>query len=173
MTDLRSLPDSVLKLYLYAVGGWGVVLAILYMVGLLQWALTLCVPLALYLDGLTVWWWRQSGVRLRAGELEEEELSSGVKSIARILAAVGLLPGIVFLAKDPLLPETWGTFIGIAVLSAVGWLLANYGSRLRANAARLAVLVFCGLVLPLNATGSVSVAFFRGWFDRVVQPLVG
>jgi hypothetical protein len=98
---------------------------------------------------------------------------SGVRSIARILAAVGLLPGIVFLADDPLAPEAWGTFAGVAALTGVGWLLANFGHRLRAPAARLAVLVLCGLVLPLNATGSVSVAFFRGWFDRVVQPLVG
>ena len=154
-------------------GAWGVALAGLYAAGQLAWALTLCFPLALFLDGLTVWWWRGTRVGVHEGRLTEEESASGVKSVARILAAVGLLPGIVFLANDPLVPESWGTFAGIAVLSAVGWLVANFGSRLRATTARLGVLVVCGLVLPLNATGSVSVAFFRGWFDRVVQPLVG
>lgn len=173
MTDLRSLPDNTLKLYLYAVGTWGIVLAGLYAFGQMAWALTLCFPLALYLDGLTAWWWRSSRVRVEAGELSEDELGSGVRSIARILAAVGLLPGIVFLAQDPFLPETWGTFLGVAALSGIGWLIANYGPRLQAQTARVLVLVLCGLVLPLNATGSVSVAILRGWFDRVVQPLVG
>lgn len=172
MSDLRSLPDAFLKAYLYAIGGWGLALAILYPFDHLQWALTLCFPLALWQAVVTGWWW----VRVRGSAdlaLQPVEVSSGVRSVARILAASGLLPGIVYLAQDPLQPEAWGPLVGVGALVGVGWLAANLGPRISADPARIGILVATGLVLPLGATGTITWAWARGWFDRVIEPIVG
>jgi hypothetical protein len=171
MSDLRSLPDGTLKAYLYALGAWALGLAVLYPMDLLPWSLTLCFPLAAWFGALTaVWWVRTRRARDRAA-LTEPEVSSGVRSVARILALAGLLPGVVFLARDPFAAASWGTLAGIGLLCGLGWLVANLGPRLRVDAARIGVMTACWAVLPVNATGSVSWAVFKGWFRTLSEPV--
>jgi len=173
MSDLRSLPDGTLKAYLYALGAWGLAAAAAYPLDRLGLALTLCYPLALWFAGLTIWWTVRVFRQHRDGELESVEVSAGVQSIGRILAGAGMIPAIVFLARDPLATNSWVTFASVGALTGVGWLIANVGSRLHATVARLSVLATCWLVLPINATGTLSYAWLIGWFDRVVEPVIG
>ncbi|MFK7927024.1 MAG: hypothetical protein AB8H79_02460 [Myxococcota bacterium] len=173
MSDLRSLPDGILKAYLYALGAWGLAAAAAYPLDRLGLALTLCYPLALWFAGLTGWWVVRVFRQHRAGELESAEVSAGVRSIGRILAGAGMIPAIVFLARDPLAVSSWGTLVSVGALTGIGWFIANVGPRLQASVARLGILVTCWLILPINATGTLSYAWFIGWFDRVVEPVVG
>lgn len=173
MSDLRSLPDGTLKAYLYALGAWAIAAAISYPLDRMGLALTLCFPLAFWFCGLTVWWWLRTRGRVDRDGLDDVEVAAGVKSVGRIMAGAGMVPAIVFLANDPLAADAWGTLAGVAVLTAIGWFIANVGPRLKASVARIGVLVACWLVLPINATGTISVAWFMGWFDRVVEPIVG
>ncbi|MEZ4319579.1 MAG: hypothetical protein R3F61_18835 [Myxococcota bacterium] len=165
-TDIRSLPDTTLNLYLYGIGAWGVALVVLFVLGRIEMSLPLTYLVALWQIGLTVWWGAGMLRRYTAGELTRAEADEGVRSVARLLAASSLLPAIVFLARDPLEPSSWTATLSILAVS----LAAYFGSSLAVNISnRLThglVLTAAALALPINATGAVSFAAAYGLFDR-------
>lgn len=168
MSDLRSLPDFVLKAYLFSLGGWGVALVVLWSVGAVGIALSLCFPLAVWLGVLTMWWWLRTLARVRRGELLDLELAAGVYSVGRILAGGGLIPGIVFVSYDPLSVPNWGTFGGVFAVSAVAAVLLSMGRRVEKRWLQPGLLVIAWLTLPINATGAVSAGAILGVFDAVI-----
>ena len=165
--DLRSVPDRVLQLYLWSVGAWAICLLAFFVTDRIGVALTLCLPLSVWLGILTVWWWTKTRLRLRKNDLNILEVNAGVQTVGRILSASGMIPGIIFLANDPLIPAAWGTFLGISATSAVAWYLVNLTARLKSATLDTIVLICAGAVLPLNATGAVSLGAFLGWFEQV------
>jgi hypothetical protein len=166
-SDVRSVPDRVLKAYLWPLGGWGVGLLFLFAFGKTLWAITLCYPLAVWFGLLTLWWGVRTQSRLRAGELTRPEVGAGVRSIARILAGAALTPAIVFLALDPLSPGAWGTCASVGIVAGLAWLGANALPRVSHRLSYTAALFLAWLALPLNATGSLSIAFWTGLFEEV------
>jgi hypothetical protein len=168
VSDVRSLPDVTLKAYLYSLGAWGLVLLPCYITDRVGLALSLCYPLALWLGALTVWWWSRTWRRQSAGALETYEVASGVRSVGRILAGGAIIPGIIFLANDPLQVSAWGTFAGIAAISGAAFGIATLSDRyVRNRVVQTAVLGITWIVLPANATGAVSVATMWGWFSAI------
>ena len=169
LDDLRAVPDPLLKAYLYAIAGWAIALALLFAAGLLPWALLLCFPLALWLAGLTGWWWLTATQPTAPDPLEDAEVAAGARTIGRMLALSGLLPGAVFLADDPLAASSWSAVGGVALVSALGFLLADRLAPRVGRAGRVAILGACAAILPINASGSLSLAWFIGLFDRALQ----
>jgi len=150
-SDVRSLPDRVLKAYLWPLGAWGVGLLFLFAFGETFWAITLCYPLAVWFGVLTLWWGARTRSRLRAGELTRPEVDAGVRSIARL----------------PLSPGAWGTCASVGIVAGLAWLGANSLPRLSHRLSHTLALVVAWLALPLNATGSLSLAFWLGLFEEV------
>lgn len=169
MNDLRALPDKVLKAYLYALAAWAVALALLFPADQVPIALSLCYPLAIYLGVLTVWWWFRYTPPERGEPLKHGEVAAATRSIGRIMAASGLLPGSVFLVEDPLASSSWSALGGAAVLSLAGFLLADRVTRYANRVGLIAILATTWLVLPISATGSLSIAWFAGWFDKALE----
>jgi hypothetical protein len=157
MSDLRSLPDTILRLYLGAYGVWGVVLAFLFALDAPGLALTLTFPLALFLGLLTLFWARGLIRRHRSGELTRVEVDAAVRSVGHILAAGSLTPAIVFLAEAPLQPSTWATVASVGTLGAVSYGLVSLAARRQNLIGNTAALTLAWAALPLNATGAVSV----------------
>lgn len=169
MNDLRALPDRVLKAYLYALAVWAIALALLFPADQVPIALSLCYPLAIYLGVLTVWWWVRYTSPARRVPLAHPEVQAGTRSVGRILAASGLLPGSVFLIEDPLTASSWSALGGAAILSGAGFILASRVTTLANRLGLMALLAATWLVLPISATGSLSIAWFAGWFDRALE----
>jgi len=173
-SDVRSVPDRVLKAYLWPLGGWGVGLLFLFAFGKTLWAITLCYPLAVWFGLLTLWWGARTGARHHSGDLTRAEVDAGVRSIARLLAGAALTPAIVFMALDPLPPSTWGTVASVGIVSGLAWLGANALPRLSHRLSYTLALLVAWIALPINATGSLSLAFWLGLFEQVrsVAPTV-
>lgn len=165
--DVRSVPDRVLKAYLYPLGGWGIGLLFLFAAGETVWAITLCYPLALWYGGLTAWWAMDTRRRRDIEGLRPEEIDAGVRSVGRILAGSAMAPAIVFMTLDPLSPSTWGTVGSIALVTAIAWGLANALPKLKRRVSHTAAIVVAWAALPLNATGALSLAFWLGLLDEV------
>lgn len=165
MNDLRSVPDSVLQAYLYAVLAWLALMAVLFPLGQLPWVLTLCLPLSMWFTALTAWWGWWLWGEVQVGTLSIDEAGCGVRSVGRILALSGLLPAIVFIVDDPFFETSWAPTAAAAALSGVGWLAAQLATRLRGAFWWTGLLVLISLVLPVNATGAVSLAWWLGWFS--------
>lgn len=169
VSDERALSDRMLNLFLYPIVGWGLAAVALFLTGEFQWSLPLAFPLAFWHIGLSFVW----GMRLVRGldrqELTNAEAHEGVRSVGNILAGASLLPAIVFLANDPLSPQSWsvtiGTFLVTAGVVGLRALLTRIASRW---SHAVAIAVAC-LALPLNITGSVTVASMLGLYDTVVD----
>jgi hypothetical protein len=168
VNDLRAVPDPLLKAYLYAVALWAIALALLFAAGLLPYALLFCFPLALWLIGLTGWWWVRHASPSHPDPLAPDEVAAGSRTIGRILALSSLLPGAVFLADDPLAPSAWSAVGGVAVIAAVAFVLADRVAPRVGRSGLVAVLGACGAALPINTTGSLSLAWFIGLFDTAL-----
>ena len=168
-TDVRSVPLRIFNLYLYSLGGWAIALLGLYVLGRVGVALTLCFPLSIWLAGLTVYWWRWCRRSYGEGELERLEVDAGVRTVGRILASGGLIPGIIYLSYDPLSPAGWGAFLGIVVLWSVVYVAVSRTSRVSNGAVHTLALFAAWILLPLNATGTVTLASIWGVFDSVLH----
>jgi hypothetical protein len=167
--DHRAVPNLVLNLYLYPVGAWAIVLALLYFTGRGPLAIPLCYPLALWQIALSVWWGRTLLARLDSGELTTAEAHAGVRSVGQILAWSALCPAMVFMTNDPLAPSAWSAALGAVGVSGLAYLgvmmLTRPASRWTHG---VAIAIGC-LALPLNATGAVTIASMLGLFDRVLS----
>ena len=166
--DLRSVPDRVLKFYLYSVGVWAVCLLAFFVMDKIGLALSFCFPLSIWLALLTIWWRTTAHRKLVKGELTPIEVKAGVETVGRILAMTGVIPGIIFLANDPLIPQAWGTFIGVGLTSGAAWQLVQLSTKLKSGKMDPVILLCAWAILPLNATGAVSLGAFLGWFGQVV-----
>lgn len=169
MDDLRAVPDPLLKAYLYPIAAWAIALALLFAAGFLPWALLLCFPLALWLGGLTAWWWMTAAQPTAPDPLDDAEVAAGTRTIGRIVALSGLLPGAVFLADDPLATSSWSAVGGVALVAAIGFVVADRIAPRVGRTGRIALLGVCAAILPINASGSLSLAWFIGLFDRALQ----
>lgn len=169
MNDLRAVPDPLLKAYLYAIAAWAIALALLFAAGMLPYALLLCFPLAVWLIGLTAWWWVQQTSPTHPDPLDAGEVAAGSRTIGRILALSSLLPGAVFLADDPLARSAWSVVGGVALVAAIGVVLADRVAPRVGRPGQIAVLAACAAALPLNTTGSLSLAWFIGLFDKALS----
>jgi len=167
--DLRSVPDRILKLYLYSLGAWAMALLGFFFVGNIGVALSLCFPLSLYLGVVTLWWWTRTQIRFKKKDLIVGEVTAGVQTVGRILAGGSMLPGIIFLSNDPLEPANWGTFAGIAALAAIAWFLVHLASRFNSITINIIVLVCSWIALPINATGAVSVQLYLAWLENLTH----
>ena len=165
--DLRSVSDRVLKLYLYSLGAWAICLLALFTMDRIGLALSFCFPLSIWLGALTVYWWLSTRRKFKAKQLELLEVKAGVQTVGRILAGGGIIPGIIFLANDPLIPTAWGTFLGIAATSGAAWQLVHLSIRLERARLDPVILLCAWAILPINATGAVSLGALLGWFEQV------
>lgn len=169
VSDFRALPDATLNLFLVPIGAWGVIALVLFFTGFSQWAVPLAYPLAAWQIGLTAFWGTGLLRRTDAGDLTRAEAHEGIRSVTSIVVGSSLLPAIVFLANDPLEPEAWslaaGTFAVAGMVLGLTRLLMRPSSRLLHGAA-LAIAV---VALPLNTTGTVTVATVLGWYGSMVN----
>jgi hypothetical protein len=78
-----------------------------------------------------------------------------------------VIPGIIFLANDPLIPAAWGTCIGVGLTSGAAWQLVHLSRRIKTAKLDPIILLCAWIILPLNATGAVSLGAFLGWFEHV------
>lgn len=164
-TDVRALPNATLNLYLYPVGAWVILFAVLYFGGYAHYALPLCYPLALWQALLSAWWARSLVRRVDAGELSSEEAHEGVRSVGQLLAWSGLAPAIALLTEDPLAMSAWSAMFGAVAVSGLAYVGVVAVTRLAARWTHLAAVMVACLVLPLNATGAVTAATFIGIFS--------
>jgi len=164
----HPVSKRVLDCYLYPIGGWGLALVGLYFADRAALALALCFPLALWMGAVTAVWAVRTSQRLERGEVDRDLLAKSVLSIGHLMAGAAVTPGIVFLAADPLAPGSWGTTAGVVLVSAVAYHGTTLLTRASNRYAYAVALALAWVALPLNATGSVSVAGWLGWFDRLV-----
>jgi membrane protein DedA with SNARE-associated domain len=167
--DLRSLPTRTMNLYLYPMAGWGLGLIALYVADRTAWALPLCFPLAIWNAGLSIVWGRDLIRRYDAQRLTQAEVLAGVRSVGSMLAAVAMIPGIVFLVIDPIAMSSWSTFFGIVIIAGLARLGVELTAKLAHRYASILALALACLALPLNTTGAVSVAAMVGFFDKALQ----
>ncbi|MCB9678807.1 MAG: hypothetical protein H6737_27130 [Alphaproteobacteria bacterium] len=168
-TDVRSLPDSTLNLYLYGLGAWAVALLALLPLGRIELAIPLSYLVALWQAGLTIWWGPRMLGRYSAGEFTRAEADEGVRSVGKLLSASSLLPAIVFMARDPLQPSSWTATLSIVAVAAIGYFGSSLAVRLSNRWTHTLVLAAAALTLPINATGAVSFAAAYGLFDRFLE----
>ncbi len=168
-SDIRSLPTSTLNLYLYGIGAWGAVLLILLGVGRIELALPLTYAVALWQGGLTLWWGPRMLAKFHRGELSRGEADAGVQSVGRLLGASAMLPAIVFLARDPLEPNSWMATLSILAVSLLAYFGSSLVTRLSNPWTHAGILILAGLALPINATGAVTFAAAFGLFDKLVH----
>lgn len=166
-SDLRSVSDRMLKLYLYSLGAWAICLLAVFTMDRIGLALSFCFPLSIWLGALTVFWWLTTRRKQKANQLELLEVKAGVRTVGRILAGGAVIPGIIFLANDPFIPAAWGTFLGIAATSGVAWQLVHLSLRLEGLRLDPIILLCSWAVLPINATGAVSLGAVLGWYEQV------
>jgi hypothetical protein len=169
VSDERALPDRTLNLYLYPIVAWGLASVGLFVTGWFQWTLPLAYPLALWHLGLSAVW----GVRLLRmldrNEVTNAEAHEGVRSVGNILAATALLPAIVFLANDPLSTDAWSVTLG-AFCVAVAAIAVRAGlTRIASRWSHGAAIAVACFALPVNITGTVTVATMLGLYDTVVD----
>ncbi|MBA2319520.1 MAG: hypothetical protein H0V89_00050 [Deltaproteobacteria bacterium] len=169
-TDVRSIPDWLLNAYRAPAALWGLAYGALYFTSRDAYAIPLLYPLAAWQIALTIWWAANSLRRLRSAELTMPEVDAGVRTIGGIAAGAAILPAVVFIVNDPLASEAHGTAFGVIVVAGVAYGAVRLGERLANPVGHLAVLTFALLALPINATGAVTIASMRGWFDQVAQP---
>ena len=167
--DLRSVSDKTLKLYLYSVGAWAVFLLGSFVMGRIGLALSFCYPLAIWMGVMTVWWWLTTRKRFTSEDLTGIEVKAGVLTIGRILAGTGVIPGIIFLALKPLEPAAWGTCFGVAVTSGAAWQLVHLSTKMKSPKLSPIILLCSWTILPINATGAVSLGAFMQWFEQAKQ----
>ena len=168
-SDLRSVSDRMLKLYLYSLGAWAICLLALFTMDRIGVALSFCFPLSIWLGALTVFWWVTTRRKQKARELELIEVKAGVQTIGRILAGGGVIPGMIFLANDPLIPAAWGTLVGAAITSGAAWQLVHLSIRIKRARFDPIILIIAWAILPINATGAVSLGALLGWFEQVTH----
>lgn len=163
----RTMSQADQNLYLYPLGAWGVGLLALYFTGRAALALTLCFPLALWTGGVTLYWGVRTARQLARGEIRRPDVRAGAVSIGHLLSVSAMLPALVFLATDPLEPSAWMTAGGVMIVSLMAYgatsLMARWSNRYTYSA----LLTLAWLALPANATGSMSVATWLGWFDAL------
>lgn len=164
-SDLRALPDATLNLYLYPVGAWVIVFAVLYFGGYAHYALPLCYPLALWQALLSFQWARWLVRQVDAGQLSAAEAHAGVRSVGQLLAWSGLAPAIALLTEDPLAMSAWSAMFGAVLVSGLAWAGILAVTRLTARWTHVAAVMVACLVLPLNATGAVTAAALIGIFS--------
>jgi hypothetical protein len=168
-SDVRSLPDGTLNLFLYAHVAWGVGLLGLWFGGYAAWAIPATFAVAIWQAGVTALWGARMMARFDRGEFTRPEADAGVASVARILGASSVLPAVVFFAQDPLSPAGWGVSVAVAVVAAAVYTAAPLVVRFSNRWTHTLVLAAAVCALPLNATGAVSVANAVGWFDRLAS----
>jgi len=168
-TDVRSLPDSTLNLYLYGMGAWSIALGVLFLVGRIEFALPLTYLVALWQIGLTLWWAPGMLRKSSSGELTRGEADEGVRSVGKLLSASSLLPAIVFMARDPLSAQGWKATGSIMAVALIGYFGSSLAVRLSNRWIHTLVLAMTALTLPINTTGAVSFAVAYGLFDRFLD----
>lgn len=171
--DLRSLPDTTLNLYLYAVALWGVALLVVFLLHQTALAIPLSYLVFLWQAGLTVWWAFSMMRRYDAGEISREEADAGVLSVSRILIASSLLPAIVFVAENPI-PDPFpgpglSAAFSIAVFALLIWGITIALGKLSTRITHTIILMLSSSALPINATGAFSVAAAYGLFDSLIH----
>lgn len=171
--DLRSLPDTTLNLYLYAVAAWGVALLGVFLMHQTALAIPLTYLVFLWQGGLTLWWGVRMMRRYDAGDLTRKEADAGVLSVSRILLGSSLLPAIVFVAENPI-PDPFpgpglSAAFSIAVFSLIVWGLSTALIKLSNRWTHVVILMLSSAALPVNATGAFSVAAAYGLFDSLIS----
>jgi hypothetical protein len=164
-TDVRALPNTTLNLFLYPVGAWVLVFAMLYFGGYGHLALPLCYPLALWQAALSATWGRRLLQRVENGEISFAEAHEGVRSVGQLLCWSGVAPAIALLTEDPLATSAWSAMLGAVAISGLCWLGILALTRVRSAWSHLVAVALGCLVLPLNATGAVTAATFIGIFS--------
>jgi hypothetical protein len=168
-TDHRALPDHILDLYLYPFAMWGLVLVLLFIWELTEWALQLLVPLALWQALLTAWWGIRTLRRFDTEDLSHPEAQAGARSVGRILAASSMAPILVFFGRDPFALASWSTTLGVLVIAAIAWFGTQLLVHLQRRWAYVAAMVLGCLALPASTTGAVTVGAMMGWYQVVVD----
>jgi Na+/H+-translocating membrane pyrophosphatase len=166
-TDVRALPSATLNLYLYPVGAWVILFALLYFAGYPHLALPLCYPLALWQVVLSASWTRSLFARLDRRELTQAECHEGVRSVGQILCWSGFAPAIELLTEDPLAMSAWSAMLGAVTFSAVAWVGILVLTRVPSRVTHVAAVALGCAVLPVNATGTITVAAFIGLFQEL------
>jgi hypothetical protein len=169
VSDERTLPDRTLNLYLYPVVAWGLATAALFLTGNFQWSLPLAYPLALWHIGLSAVWGMRLLRMLDRGEATNAEAHEAVTSVGNILAGSALLPAIVFLANDPLSPRSWSLTFGAFVVAGLAVGVRVVLTKVASRWTHAAAITAACLALPLNVTGSVTVASMLGLYDTMVE----
>jgi len=169
VSDRRSLPMHVLNLYLYALMVWGFGLLGLYFSGYIKYGIPACYLLWIWQAGVTVYWGRFVIKAFDGEQITREEVDAGVKSVGKILAGSALLPAILFMGHDPLDPLVISTCIGALIVSGLTWGLINAVGRFSNRYAHIAALTVACLALPINTSGTVTVATVVGVWDAVVE----
>jgi hypothetical protein len=168
-SDVRSLPTATLNLYLYGIGAWGALLLVLLLMSRIEAALPLTYVVAIWQGALTLWWGPSMLKKFREGELTRGEADAGVRSVGRLLAASAMLPAIVFLARDPLEPNSWMATVSILAVSMAAYFGAGAVTKLSNPWTHTGILVVAWLALPINATGAVTFAAAFGLFDKLLH----
>jgi len=158
-----------MNLYLYPVAAWGIGLILLYVTDHTALALPLCFPLAIWNAGLSIVWGRDLIRRYDANRLSQPEVLAGVRSVGSMLAAVSMIPGIVFLVNDPIAMSSWSTFFGIIIFAGLARLGVELLVKVAHRYASIFALTVACLALPLNTTGAVSVGAMVGLFDKALE----
>lgn len=164
-SDVRALSNAMLNAYLYPVAGWGVALAGLYVMGQYPYAIPLCSAVSIWHGIITVAWYIRTRRKVDQGELEWDELRSATGSIGQLLALNALVPAIVFMAHDPLAPESWGLVIGVVTVALLAMAATALFSRNSSSLAQPALLFSGWIALPLNTAGAITASDLLGLFD--------
>ena len=169
--DLRSLPDRILNLLLYAVAGWGVALLVCFLWHQTALAIPLTYVVFLWQAVVTAWWGVGMLRRYDRGEITLGEANAGVESVSHILLASSLLPAIVFVAENPV-PDPFpgpglSAAASIAVLSGLAFGITTASLKLSNRWSHIGILALSSATLPINATGAFSVAAAYGLFDSL------
>lgn len=163
MSTIRSVPDSTLRAYLFPISGFAIALMALWAADLVPLALTILYGLSLYNIGLTVLWSRRLFQRMDSGELRDDEVRSGLTYVCRILGWSSCLPGVLFAATDPISPEVWGTVVSTGILTTIALVVCPRLVELTRRPLDLAALALALAALPLNTSGTLTMAFWLGW----------
>ncbi|MCA9570153.1 MAG: hypothetical protein KC656_20050 [Myxococcales bacterium] len=158
-----------MNLYLYPLGAWGLATLGLWFTDYGQWAIPLCYPLGFWQIGLSAVWGTRLMRRVDRGEVSNAEASEGIRTVGHILAGSSLAPAILFLANDPIAPQAWSTTVGCAVVGGLTVLALRGLIRVATRWSHAVALAAACLALPINATGTVTVATMLGLYDVVVE----
>ena len=165
MSTIRSVPDATLRAYLLPISAFAIALMALWAADMVPLALTILYLLSVYNLGLTTWWSRRLFYQSDSGELRDDEVRQGLAYVCRILGWSSCLPGELFAATDPISPEVWGTVVSTGILTTIALVLAPRLVRLERRPLDIAALALALAALPLNTSGTLSMAFWLGWVE--------